>query len=72
MLSNRTKRNIWLVLTIVSALSVPDLAARVARGEVGWWLIAVAIVVTALCNRFHTSYRREVRRGNLFGRVNVF
>ncbi len=72
MLSNRVKQNIWLTLTILSVLAVIDRAVRVVEGSVGWWNLLSPIIVTALCGKFFMSYRKQVKRGNLFGRVRLF
>lgn len=72
MLSNRVKRNIWLTLTIMSGLTVIDRAVRVATGSGEWWNLLSAIVIIALCTKFYICYRKQVKRGNLFGRVKVF
>ncbi len=72
MVSNKVKRNIWLVLTVMSALSVLNRAIRVFDGSAEWWQLVSAVVITAVSIRFYTTYRRQVKRGNLFGRVKVF
>ncbi len=71
MLSNRVKRNIWLTLTILSALTIIDCTVRVVEGSVEWWNLLSAVIVTALCGKFFMCYRKQVKRGNLFGRVKV-
>lgn len=72
MLSNRVKRNIWLTLTILSGLAIIDRSVRVVEGSIEWWNLLSAIIVTALCGKFFMCYRKQVKRGNLFGRVTVF
>ena len=72
MLSNRVKRNIWLTLTIMSGLTVIDRAVRIVNGSVEWWNLLSSIIITALCVKFYMCYRKQVKRGNLFGRVKVF
>lgn len=72
MLSNRVKRNIWLTLTILSFLMIPDRCARVVNGTTHWWTLLVAIALFAICEHFYMCYRKQVKRGNLFGRVKVF
>lgn len=67
MISNRTKRNLWLALSVMSACGVAGRAIGVADGSARWWDLACMIVVTAACVRFYLMYRRQVRRGNLFG-----
>lgn len=68
MISNRVKRNVWLVLAVMSVGAVVDRAIRVAEGTVEWWNLVSAVVITAFCVKFYLCYRREVKNGNLFGR----
>lgn len=72
MLGNRVKRNIWLTLTIMSGLTVIDRAVRIVDGSVEWWNLLSSIIITALCAKFYMCYRKQVKRGNLFGRVKIF
>jgi len=41
-------------------------------GSVEWWNLITAVVITAFCIKFYFCYRKQVKRGNLFGRVKVF
>lgn len=68
MISNRVKRNVWLVLAVMSVGVVINRAIRVAEGTVEWLDLVSAIVITAFCVKFYLCYRREVKNGNLFGR----
>lgn len=72
MVSNKVKRNVWLVLSITSACTIIDRAIRLADGSVEWWSLASAVCITALCVKFYLSYRSLVRRGMLFGNTNPF
>lgn len=72
MLSNKVKRNIWLTFAILSFMAVVDRAIRLCDGSIEWWQLVSAMVTTALCSKFYICYRREVKRGNLFGRVKLF
>lgn len=72
MISNRVKRNIFLTLAVMSASTVIDRAIRLAMGLVEWWMLVSAIAITAVLAKCYFSFRREVRRGNLFGHVNIF
>ena len=67
MLSNRVRRNVWLVLGVLSLGAVADRAVRVAQGTLEWWNLVAVIVITLFCFRFYLCYRREVKRGNLIG-----
>ncbi len=71
MLSNRVKRNIWLTLTILSALTIIDRTVRVVEGSVEWWHLLSAVIVHAQYGNSFLCYRKQVKRGNLFGRVKV-
>lgn len=68
MISNRVKRNVWLVLAVMSVGVVINRAIRVAEGTAEWWDLVSAMVITAFCVKFYLCYRREVKNGNLFGR----
>ena len=72
MTSNKVKRNIWFALTIMSGLTVIDQAVRIVDGSVEWRNLLSSIIITALCAKFYMCYRKQVKRGNLFGRVKIF
>lgn len=72
MLSNKVKRNFWLTLAILSVGCIIDRAIRVIDGTIEWWNLVATIVITAFCTKFYLCYRKQVKRGNLFGRVKVF
>ncbi|TGX79871.1 hypothetical protein E5358_14345 [Palleniella muris] len=70
MLSNRATRNLWLVLSIISACSVIGRAIGVANGSGEWLRLGSAIIICAACIRFYLYYRRQVKKGILFGKGN--
>mgnify|MGYP000123327329 CR=1 FL=1 len=70
MISNKAKRNIWFSLCILSAVAMVDRAIRVANGELEWWNLVSVMVIVAFCVKFFACYRRQVKRGNLYGPVN--
>lgn len=72
MFSNKVKRNIWLTLAILSVGCIIDRAIRVIDGSIEWWNLVATIVITAFCTKFYLCYRKQVKRGNLFGRVYFF
>lgn len=72
MLSNRVIRNIWLILAILSVGAIADRTIGMIDGSKEWWQVVSSIIITAVCIKCFISYRNEVRKGNLFGRVNVF
>lgn len=61
MLSDKTKRNIWLTLAITSILAVINRTIKLAAGETEWWSLASAIVILTYCTKFYLCYRRKVR-----------
>lgn len=61
MLSDKTKRNIWLTLAITSILAVINRTIKLAAGETEWWSLASAIVILAYCTKFYLCYRRKAR-----------
>lgn len=72
MLSNKTKRNIWLTLSILSIGCIIDRTIRVIDGSIEWWNLVMAIVITAFCTKFYLCYRKQVKHGNLSNRVDDF
>ena len=72
MLSNRVKRNLWLTLAILSGLAIIDRTIRIVMGDLEWWQLISVIIITAFCIKFYLCYRRQVQRGNLYGRVKIF
>lgn len=72
MVSNKVKRNVWLTLTIVSVACVIARAIRVAEGAIEWGELVSTIIITAFCVKFYLCYRRAIREGKLFGRVDLF
>lgn len=72
MINNKVKRNVWLTLAIMSTACIADRAIRVADGSLELWNLVTTIIITGLCTKFYLCYRRQVRKGNIFGRVDVF
>ena len=60
MINSRTRRNIWLTLSVTSAACTVARAIRFAAGEAEWWQLATAVVTTALCVKFYLTYRKRV------------
>ncbi len=72
MLSNKVKRNIWLTLAILSVGCIIDRVIGVIDGSAEWWNLITAVLITAFCTRFYLCYRKQVKRGNIFGSVKLF
>lgn len=72
MLSNKTKRNIWLTLSILSIGCIIDRTIRVIDGSIEWWNLVMAIVICAFCTKFYLCYRKQVKHGTPSKRVDDF
>lgn len=72
MASNKIKRNIWLTLTILSTAAAVDRIIRVIDGTIEWWQLISAGLITCFCLKFYLCYRRQVKSGNLYGRIKGF
>lgn len=59
MLSNRVKKNIWLVLLIVSIVGIIDRSIRVADGSLDWWNLVSVIIIAAFCARYYINCRKN-------------
>lgn len=71
MVSNKVKRNISLVLTVIG---IGILAARIIDFATGgkFWPIVSALVIDCMALKIYLAYRKAVRDGNLFNKVNPF
>ena len=72
MISNKTKKNISLILVVLNTLLAVEHAIAVADGYAEWWQLASAAALTAVSVKMFICHRREVRKGNLFGRTRLF
>ena len=72
MISNKVKRNIWLTLSIVSLMCVISRGIKVLDGTAEWWQLFYTTVVFAVIFRLYMAYRKQVKAGNLFGKVDPF
>ena len=60
-MSNRIKRNIFLVLSIIGIAVVVARAVDFFTGGGTWWELLSAVIIYAACFRFYLGYRRAVR-----------
>lgn len=64
MISNKAKRNIWLVLSLLSIAVVIDRVIRLIHHEIDWWNLCSAIIITACCAKFYLSYSKQAKEDN--------
>lgn len=70
MLSNKVKRNIWLIFAIASFALIIRTTIGLAIGDHEWYNVVNACVIFGLCVHFYLDYRKAVKAGILFGRCN--
>lgn len=71
MISNRTKRNIWLAFTIIGGGIVISRVIDLMTGG-DWWRLLSGAVLFLVVLKIYLSYRIAVKNGNLYGPVNPF
>lgn len=72
MLSNIVKRNIWLTFSVVTFACVISRAIKVIDGSAEWWQLFSTVVIFSVIFKMFLAYRKQVKAGNLFGKVNPF
>lgn len=72
MVSNIAARNIYLILAISSFCGLIYSTIEVILGDGRWITLCPIAMSTALFLRFYLSYRKQVKRGNLYGKVRSF
>lgn len=63
MLTEKTRRNIWLTFSIVSVAVTVSRIIRFADGSAEWWSVLSAAVIAAACIKFYSDCRRRVNAG---------
>lgn len=73
MISNKVKRNLCLALTIISASTVVGKTIQLlSYSSVEWYELVSSIVITLVWIKLYLCYRKEVKNGNIFGKVRIF
>lgn len=71
-ISNIAKRNVSLMFaTALSCGLIYCVYNTVHKGE-SWIALCPIILSTAIFINFYLSYRKEIRKGNMYGKVNIF
>ncbi len=66
MISNKTKRNIWLTLAVLAAVTSIARVIDAFMGNVKWWDLISVFVILAFCIKYYLCYQRKVKAGELF------
>lgn len=72
MISNITHRNVSLILALSSLAGVLYCVYSTIYKGTEWILICPIIMSTAIFTKFYISYRKEIKKGNIYGRVKRF
>lgn len=71
MISNRTKRNVWLAFTIIGGgIVISRVIDLMAGGD--WWHLLSGTAIFLVVLKIYLSYRIAVKNGNLYGPVSPF
>lgn len=60
MLSDKGKRNFWLVIAILSYIVGVWRIFDIVEGDKDWWELVSVIVIAFLSTRFYLCYRKQV------------
>ena len=72
MVSNIANRNISLMFAIASFCGlIYCIYATIYEGT-RWTNLCPIITSTAIFTKFYLSYRKQVKKGNIYGKVNLF
>lgn len=72
MASNIANRNISLILAISSLAGLIYCVIATVKEGGKWTSLCPIIVAAALFLRFYLCYRKEVKKGNIYGKVDPF
>lgn len=60
MLSNKGKRNFWLIIAIMSYIVGIWRVFDIVAGNKDWWNLVSILVISILSTRFYLCYRKSV------------
>lgn len=72
MVSNIANRNVSLILAVSSFVGLLYCLYSVIYHGSKWTDICPIVISTGIFTKLYLIYRREVKRGNLYGKVNPF
>lgn len=65
-MSNRIRRNIYLVLAIFALIRFVGQVINLIAGERNWTILIGSLLLAVLFAYWHLYYRKQVNEGNLF------
>lgn len=72
MVSNIANRNISLILAVSSFAGLLDCIYSTIYEGINWSQLCPIVISTAIFTKFYLTYRKEVKKGNIYGPVNPF
>lgn len=72
MVSNRVKRNVWGAFSIIGLSVIAGKVVDCVMGNGAWYHIVWAVTIFFVVFRMFLGYRKVVKEGNIYGRVNVW
>lgn len=72
MISNKTKRNVCLMFAIALLCGLIYCTYDAIRQDTSWISLTTILTSTAIFFKFYLSYRKAVKQGNIYGKVNPF
>lgn len=72
MVSNVARRNVCLMMAVAFFCGVIYCLYEVIHTGSDWVSICPVIIADAIFLRMYLCYRRQVKQGNIYGKVNLF
>lgn len=72
MTSNIANRNVSLILAVSSLCGLIYCIIEAANGHTRWINLSSIATSTAIFAKLYLSYRKQVKAGNIYGKVNPF
>lgn len=72
MISNKVKRNVWGVFSLFGLGIIASEVIDFIMGEGEWYHVVWAIATYLVVFRMFLGYRKVVKDGNLYGKVDVW
>ncbi len=72
MISNITNRNISMILAVSSFAGLLYCIYSTIYKSTNWSLLCPIVIAIVIFTKFYLTYRKEVKKGNIYGSVNPF
>lgn len=72
MVSNIANRNISLIFAVSSFMGAVYCIYTTIHEGSKWTLLCQIVISASIFTKFYLTYRKEVKKGNIYGKVNPF